>query len=89
MPHSLQETKCDALLLLLLLQPTQTTFKQQQLQQQQKHYGSSMRIVPKRVDCISVIYIKFLYAYMRHNMPQLIEIYDQLLIGPNQIYPTF
>ena len=34
--HSLQETKCDALLLLLLLQPTQTKFKQQQPQQQQK-----------------------------------------------------
>ena len=40
MLHSLQETKCDALLLwcdaLLLLQPTQTKFKQQQPQQQQK-----------------------------------------------------
>ena len=32
MLHSLQETKCDA----LLLQPTQTKFKQQQPQQQQK-----------------------------------------------------
>ena len=36
MLHSLQETKCDALLLFLLLQPTQTTFKQQQPRQQQK-----------------------------------------------------
>ena len=36
MLHSLQETKCDALLLLLLLQPTQMKFKQQQPQQQQK-----------------------------------------------------
>ena len=36
MLHSLQETRCDALLLLLLLQPTQTKFKQQQRQQQQK-----------------------------------------------------
>ena len=34
--HSIQETKCDALLLLLLLQPTQKKFKQQQPQQQQK-----------------------------------------------------
>ena len=36
MLHSLQQTKCDALLLLLLLQPIQTKFKQQQPQQQQK-----------------------------------------------------
>ena len=35
MLHSLQETKCDALLLLLLLHP-QTKFKQQQPQQQLK-----------------------------------------------------
>ena len=67
MLHSLQETKCDALLLLLLLQPTQTKFKQQQPQQQQKTAQLSMRIAPKRVDCISVIYNTFIYAYMPHT----------------------
>ena len=54
MLHSLQKTKFDALLLLLLLKTTQTKVKQQQAQQQ------------KRVDYISVIYNKFLYAYMTH-----------------------
>ena len=63
MLHSLQETECDALLLLLLLQPTQMKFKQQQpQQQQQKKHSSSVRIAPKRVDCISVIYNTFMYA---------------------------
>ena len=55
MLHSLQKTKFDALLLLLLLKTTQTKVKQQQAQQQ------------KRVDYISVIYNKFLYAYMTHT----------------------
>ena len=55
MLHSLQKTKFDALLLLLLLKTTQTKVKQQQTQQQ------------KRVDWISVIYNKFLYAYMPHT----------------------
>ena len=70
MLHSLKETECDVLLLLLLLllQPTQTKFKQQQAQQQQKR-SSSMKIAPKRVDCISVIYNTFIYAYMPHTYP--------------------
>ena len=67
MLHSLQETKCDPSLLLLLLQPTQTKFKQQEPQQQLKQHSSSMRIAPKWVDCISVIYNKFLYSYMLHT----------------------
>ena len=69
MLHSLQETICDALLLLLLLQPSQTKSKQQQPQKQQKTTQSSMRIAPKRVDCISVIYNTFIYAYMPHTYP--------------------
>ena len=63
MLHSPQESKCDALLLLLLLQPTQMKFKQQQPQQ----HSSSMRIAPKRVNCISVIYNTFIYAYTSHT----------------------
>ena len=47
--------------------PTQTTFKQQQPQQQQKQHSSSMRVAPKRVDCISAICNTFIYAYMAHT----------------------
>ena len=61
MLHSLQETKSDASLL-FLLQPTQTKFKQNN-----KQHSSSMRTTPKRVAYISVIYNKFLYAYMPHT----------------------
>ena len=64
MLHSLQETECDALLLLLLLQPTQTKFKQRQKTTQLKYENST-----KRVDCISVIYNTFIYAYMPHTYP--------------------
>ena len=32
-----------------------------------KKHSSSMRTAPKRVDCISVIYNKFIYAYMPHT----------------------
>ena len=67
MLHSLKETTCDPLLLLLLIQPTQTIFKQQQPQKQQKITQFLMSTAPKRVDCISVIYNKFLYAYMPHT----------------------
>ena len=67
MLHSLQETKCDALLLLLLLQPTQTKFKHNNHSNNKKQHSSSMRIAPKRVDCISVIYNTFIYAYMPHT----------------------
>ena len=67
MLHSLQETKCNPLLLLLLLQPTQTKFKQQQPSNNKKQHSFSMRIAPKRVDCISVMYNKFLHAYMPHT----------------------
>ena len=67
MLHSLQETKYDALLLLPLLQPTQTKLKQEQPQQQQKQHSSSMRIAPKQVNCISMIYNTFICAYMPHT----------------------
>ena len=67
MLHSLQETKCDPLLLLLLLQPTQTKFKNNNHSNNKKQHSSSMRTAPKRVDCISVIYNKLLYAYMPHT----------------------
>ena len=69
MLHSLQETECDALLLLLLLQPTQTKFKQQQPQQRQKTTQLKYENSTKRVDCISVIYNTFIYAYMPHTYP--------------------
>ena len=69
MLHSLQETKCDALLLLLLLQPTQAKFNQQQPQQHQKRaqfqYENSTKARFKK--CISVFHNKFLYAYMPHT----------------------
>ena len=67
MLHSLQETKCDALLLLLLLLPTQTKLKEQQSQQRQKQHSSSMRMPPKKVNCISVNYNKLIYAYIPHT----------------------
>ena len=64
-----------------------------------KQHSSSMRIAPKQVNCISVIYNTFTYALCLIHMLQLIDItisyywcyryYDQLLMGPNQIYPTF
>ena len=34
-----------------------------------KQHSSSMRIAPKRLDCISVIYNTFMYAYMPHTYP--------------------
>ena len=34
-----------------------------------KQHSSSMRIAPKRVGCISVIYNTFIYAYMPHTYP--------------------
>ena len=67
MLHSLLKTKCDTLLLLLLLQPTRTKFKQQQPQHNKEQHSSSMRIAPMQVDCISVIYNTFIYAYMPHT----------------------
>ena len=32
-----------------------------------KQHSSSMRIAPKRVNCISLIYNTFIYAYMPHT----------------------
>ena len=32
-----------------------------------KQHSSSMRIAPEQVDCISVIYNTFIYAYMPHT----------------------
>ena len=32
-----------------------------------KQHSSNMRIAPERVDCISVIYNTFIYAYMPHT----------------------
>ena len=65
MLHSLSETKYDPLL--LLPRPTQMKFKQQQPKQQQKTTQFKLRIPPKRVNCISVIYNTFIYAYMPHT----------------------
>ena len=70
MVHSLQETKYGPLLLspLMLPQPTQIKFKQQQPQQKLKKQNSpSMKVSSERASCISVIYNKFLYAYMPHK----------------------
>ena len=67
MLHSLQETKYGPLLLSPLLLPQPTPMKFAQQPQQQKSSSSSMKIAPKRVSCISVIYNKFLYAYMPHT----------------------
>ena len=44
-----------------------------------------MRVAPKRVNCILVIYNTFLYAYMPTcpiHMPQLIEILRSVTNGP-------
>ena len=61
MLHSLQETKCDALLLLLVLEPTQMKFKQQQPQQQQKttqfKYESSTKVSKLHFNDLQYIYI--------------------------------
>ena len=60
MLHSLQETKCDALLLLLLLQPTQTKFKQQPQQQQkttQFKYENSTKESKLHFSDLQYIYI--------------------------------
>ena len=43
-----------------------------------------MKIAPKRVSYISVIYNKFLYAYMPHKYATIDwEITIRLLMGPN------
>ena len=34
-----------------------------------KQHSSSMRIAPKQLGCISVIYNTFMYAYMPHTYP--------------------
>ena len=89
MLHSLQETKCDALLL-LLLQPTQTKFKQQQPQQQQKttqfKYENSTKASKLHFSDLQYIYISIYASYISYSQ---LRYYDQLLMGPNQIYPTF
>ena len=54
--HSLQETKCDALLLLLLLQPTQMKFKQQQKTTQFK-YENSTKVSKLHFNDLQYIYI--------------------------------
>ena len=90
MLHSLQETKCDVLLLLLLLQPTQTKFKQQQPQQQQKttqfKYENSTKASKLHFSDLQYIYISIYASYISYSQ---LRYYDQLLMGPNQIYPTF
>ena len=47
-----------------------------------KQHSSSMRIAPKRVNCISVIYNTFIYAYILIHMPQLIEVLRSVTNGP-------
>ena len=64
---SLQGTKCDPVMLLLLLQPIQARFKQQRPQQQQSTTQFQYETAPRWVDCISMIYNKFLHAYMTHT----------------------
>ena len=80
MLHSLQETKCDA----LLLQPTQTKFKQQQPQQQQKttqfKYENSTK--PNRLHFSDLQYI-YICIYASYISYSLLRYYDQLLMGPN------
>ena len=70
MLHSLQETKCDALLLLLLLQATQTKFKQQQPQQQQKTthftYENSTEARRLHFSDLQYIYICIYASYICH-----------------------
>ena len=50
-----------------------------------------MRIAPKKINCISVIYNTSVYAYMPHTYAtvKIQRYYDQLLMGSNKIYPTF
>ena len=75
MLHSLQETKCDALLLwcdaLLLLQPTQTKFKQQQPQQQQKttqfKYENSTKASRLHFSDLQYIYICIYASYISYS----------------------
>ena len=47
-----------------------------------KQRSSSIRIAPKRVNCISVIYNTFIYAYILIHMPQLIEVLRPVTNGP-------
>ena len=56
----------------LLLQPTQMKFKQKQQQQRQqqqdiKQHSSGMKVAPREINCISVNYNTFIYAYMPHT----------------------
>ena len=70
MLHSLQETKCDALLLLLLLQP-QKKFKQQQAQQQQKtaqfKYENSTKASRLHFSGLQYIYICIYASYISYS----------------------
>ena len=52
-----------------------------------KQHSFSMRTAPKQVDYISVIYNKFLYAYMPQHMLQLIEILRSITNGPYSDIP--
>ena len=95
MLHSLQVTKCDALLLLLLLQPTQTKFKQQQPQQQQKttqfKYENSTKASRLHFSDLKYIYVQiclintFIGADITVgyiHVLQLIEILRSVTNGP-------
>ena len=68
MLHSLQETKCDALLLLLLLQP-QTKIKQQQQQQKttQFKYENSTRASRLHFSDLQYIYICIYASYISYS----------------------
>ena len=85
MLHSLQETKCDALLMLLLLQPNLTKFKQQQPQQQQKttQFKHEKSTIASRLhfNDLQYIYIVFYLICLIH-MLQFIEILRSITNGP-------
>ena len=69
MLHSLQETKCDALLLLLLLLQPQTKIKQQQQQQKttQFKYENSTRASRLHFSDLQYIYICIYASYIFYS----------------------
>ena len=93
MLHLLQDTKCDPLLLLplLLSQPTQKKLKQQQPQQQQQQQQKTTQFKYENSTKESKLHFSdLLYIYFLSYICQSqLRYYDQLLMGPHQIYPTF
>ena len=93
MLHLLQDTKCDPLLLLplLLSQPTQKKLKQQQPQQQQQQQQKTTQFKYENSTKESKLHFSdLLYIYFLSYICQSqLRYYDQLLMGPHQIYLTF